>query len=259
MSELWQSSGQLQTRWQSAGQLPYRPPVFSPADIANIRWFFQYSHAATVFEDTARTDAAEAGDSIAGVTDQSGQGNHISLASAQATYASAVQNGKNAAHFSGSTQYQKFPPVTLNNSGWYVAWVGAVLAATPSLENIFGHSSTTQLIRHDDADTLSIRADDSNFVSVDHVANPLGTAWAVYEYIRESGGTFRFYRDGTELANVSGVGPAITFSELGRRAGIDYAELHMGGTVGVNGVPTTTERSDLRSYWYTEFAITGGS
>ena len=232
---------------------------FTPAAIENLAWWLQYSHEATVFEDTARTDPAEASDPIAGVTDQSGQGNHVSLASAQATYAAAVQNGKNAAHFSGSLQFQRFATVTLNNSGWYAAWVGAILAATPSLENIFGHNTTTQLIRHDDADTLSIRADDNNFVSVDHLANPLTTSWAVYEYLRESGGTFRFYRNGSELANVAGVGPAITVSEIGRRAGVDYAELHVGGTVGVDGVPSDASRVSLRSYWYTEFAITGGS
>lgn len=63
---------------------------------------FDFSDATTIFEDAARTNAAEAEDTILGVTDLSGAGNHASTTSEGPTWKASIQNGLSVAQFNGA-------------------------------------------------------------------------------------------------------------------------------------------------------------
>ena len=68
---------------------------FAPTDIASLKAWWDFSHAASVYEDTGATDPAEADDGIAYLADRTASGLHLTqgTAGARPTWKAAIQNG----------------------------------------------------------------------------------------------------------------------------------------------------------------------
>jgi hypothetical protein len=92
-----------------------------------VAWY-DFSDASTVFEDTARTDAAEADDAIAGVTDKSGSGNHLVQATAgnRPIWKANIQNGLSIARFDTNDDWLERAASVITGDATIVAvvWAG---------------------------------------------------------------------------------------------------------------------------------------
>jgi hypothetical protein len=76
---------------------------FTPLDLASLQIWLDASDATTIFEDTGGTDAAEADDLVARLSDKSGNGRHFTQSTSghRPTYKTAVQNGLSVVRFDG--------------------------------------------------------------------------------------------------------------------------------------------------------------
>lgn len=128
-----------------AGSVP-----FSPSDVAGLKAWWDFGDAATLFTDTARsTPATSDGDAIAGVTDKSGTGYHLSQsnASTRPTYKTAIQNGLSIARFvvaNSSNMIVASPSETARN--WTFFIVVKDPTPTTGTAKAFFDSATGRLI-----------------------------------------------------------------------------------------------------------------
>lgn len=102
----------------------------------NAVWWADFSDLTTLFQDTARTSAVTAdAQSIQGVTDKSGNGNHLAGATNPPTYKAAIQNGLSVARFDGTNDNLTTATLTATATTFYLAYRG--LAATGNLYQAF--------------------------------------------------------------------------------------------------------------------------
>lgn len=106
--------------------------IFSPASIPGMVALYDWSDISSLWQDTGRTSAITAnGQTIKGVTDKSGSGNHLSEATNGPTWESAGQNGRGTAKFDGVNDqlrcagFTQAQPLTIFYAVQLVAFAGA--------------------------------------------------------------------------------------------------------------------------------------
>jgi hypothetical protein len=88
------------------------PSGFNPSKVSGLLFWYDFSDPSSLFTDTTRTTPVSVdGNTIAGVTDKSGRGNHLtqSVSGSRPAYKVGVQNGKSTALFDGTADFLKMP------------------------------------------------------------------------------------------------------------------------------------------------------
>jgi hypothetical protein len=116
--------------------------AFAPTDVAGLVAWYDFSDATTLFTDTGRTTpVASDGDSILGVTDLSGTGNHLSCAdTTPGKYYTAVLNGNSIIRFTLLTNQETGASngAISQPDTWFIVFKAASSATNRIIDNTSG-------------------------------------------------------------------------------------------------------------------------
>lgn len=121
---------------------PAGAAAFAPSDVVGLILWVDYSDATSLFTDTSRTVGVSAdGNAIAGVSDKSGVGNHLTQATAAAkpTYKVAIQNGKSVGRHDGGDHIVSLAAITQAQP--YTIFATAKVTGVASTQGIVGASA----------------------------------------------------------------------------------------------------------------------
>ena len=244
--------------------------AFTPASVAGLVAWYDFSDAATLFTDSARTTLVTAdGNEILGVTDKSGNARHLQGLSAGNgfTYKTGIQNGKSVGLSDGVDDllWSTFAS-TIAPSQFYAICVIDIVGALPAngvaislrrstdsnpIHTILAESSWK--VRHrNDAGTL--RTIDSGNTSA---------AVAILEYVWD-GSNVDLWRNGSSIVTPASATGTTTFDVLALggyyapSTGVPkgaYTNANQCEFVFYSSVPSAGDRTLLRNYLNTKWAV----
>jgi len=230
--------------------------AFTPASISGLVAWYDFSDAATLFTDSARTTpVASDGDSIGGVTDKSTSANHLGKGTTGPAYKTNIQNGKSIARGAGST------------NRLFKASTSGITEKPATLFIVMARGNTTASYVFDMSGTIN----GENSVIVNYTANTaeyygpsprrsVGTiatsTFALHEYVMTSGGAITTYKNGTQVTTGSG-----TPTAAGRIAlfsaydATDYFTGDIAELIVYNVALSDANRQAVESYLNTKWAV----
>ena len=244
--------------------------TFSPLSISGLVAWYDFSDAATLFTDSARTTPATAnGNDILGVTDKSVNARHLQGLSAGNgfTYKTGIQNGKSVGLSDGVNDllWSTFA-APIAPSQFYAICVIDVVGALPadgvalSLRQSINSNpihtilaATTWQVRHRN-DAGTIRTIDSANTSA---------AVAILEYVWD-GSTIDLWRNGASIVTPGSATGTTTFDVLALggyyapSTGVPkgaYTNANQCEFIYYSSVPSAGDRTLLRNYLNTKWAV----
>ena len=223
--------------------------AFTPASISGLVAWYDFSDAATLFTDSARTTAVTAdGDAIGGVTDKSGNANHLSASgTARPTYKTAIKNSKSVARGDGSTDYLT---VSVALGTTHAVFVAAKIATNV----VIGQTGASGYVFYVDATTVYYRCG-TDLVSVAHgMTLP---AWAIIHVVR-NGTSVSFYKNGTQIGTTQTLANNNSFtlaSVFAKSDGSFASASDIGETAAYNTNPSAANVSAMLGYLNLKWAV----
>lgn len=173
--------------------------AFSPTQISGLVAWYDFSDAATLYTDSARTTLVTAdGDPIGGVTDKSNNGYHAiqSTGSLRPTYKSNIQNGKSVARSDGGDCLVA-TAVTVNQP---LTWVAVLKKTDVSIRYYFdGQPFDKHGLSNNDATHFRSYSNGSNVSSVVSNGN-----YYIITYVASGGSSSMQVNDATPTTGSSG-------------------------------------------------------
>lgn len=177
-------------------------PPFSPADIAGLKAWWDFGDAATLFTDTARTTPITAdGDSVAGVTDKSGTGHHLSQATSvtRPTYKTSIQNGLSIARFDGIQDNMILSPSESAGNWTFFVAIKDPTPTTGTARAFFDTATGRLIISHLANSTPQLGYYDGTWRNIANVA----TGAQILTWVLDSANNSDVFRNGTNLGSAA--------------------------------------------------------
>lgn len=125
---------------------------FSPLSLPGLVGWWSFDDATYLWKDTARTSAVTVdSDIIKGVTDRSGNGNHMSEATNGPTWKTAIQNGLGIARFDGVNNVLTASAISQAQPNTVVLVAKIVTDESPSSTELLDGVGARQIIYKDSA------------------------------------------------------------------------------------------------------------
>jgi hypothetical protein len=241
-------------------------PVFnkswSPYDLGALRAWYDFGDRTTIFTDTARTTLVSAdGQTIKGVTDKSGLGNHLSEGTVPPTFKDAIQGGRGISRFDSTDQLLGPSGATgsLAIHGPVTIIVVASLAAITDFHQMLAYQAGPATNNAYELRTDSVATPSLNWVDADAATPESEAATAVSPtgvfrvfVARRTAATLDFFDNGSSVGSSAHtkVPTSISTSQLyvgNRQAGLAN-NLDMAQALIVEGALGTDDLEQLNSY-----------
>ena len=230
--------------------------AFTPASISGLVAWYDFSDAATLFTDSARTTAVTAdGDAIGGVTDKSTSANHLSNTggTTRPLYKTTIQNSKSVGRADGVNDYLKKASPSFSNKPITLFLVYARKNTTSNRYVIGMGTGSPAVLQNYVANTVEY------FGNTPRAS--MGTAttdtFALHEFVLTSGGAVTTYKNGTQVATGSGAPSAVTMLTLfaDDAVGINPSNCDIAECLIYNVALSDANRQAVESYLNTKWSL----
>ena len=227
--------------------------AFTPASISGLVAWYDFSDAATLFADSARTTpVASDGDAIGGLADKSASANHFSsTTTARPLYKTNIQNGKSIGRGDGSNDSMSNAGIDIGTT--YTLFFAMKFAGAGTHIHISETSGRNYTILMTGGTTISHGAG-AVAVGVSHgMTLP---QWAIIHIVR-NGTSVSFYKNGTQIGTTQTLAANTNhiIGYLYSQNGAFSSAIDIGEIAVYTNNPSAANVSAMLSYLNTKWAV----